>query len=290
MKSGEKLTAAKSARLMRAMRKELGLSQQQVAAELQISQGTLSKMENQLLMPSAHEWLSFCVLAKIPPDSLLTGTLDSLTPVQLISGELSSGFRIPAKFLRDRASKVRAAIPFFRFLELKLGPKKSSEYLRSIKIDPDYFVDLDHELNLLFGLEVARFLSAKGLLTPADISQMTESVALPEVQGRLYANYEAEKTTLPRIQMLISNARFYEGNFDYQLEAASANRIEFSIKPNPHLEVFGVAHDDELGDFLCTYKKSYFTHFADHKKVRLNEVECQFHGAQKCVYQMKMAG
>ncbi len=52
-------------------RKKLGLTQAFVASQIGISQGALSKMERGLLVPSAIQWLEFCRLAKIQPDSFL---------------------------------------------------------------------------------------------------------------------------------------------------------------------------------------------------------------------------
>jgi transcriptional regulator with XRE-family HTH domain len=65
--------ARKLAEIMHQARKEKGLTQQQVAQAMTISQSALSKMENGKLIPSAIEWFDFCRATGIAADSLGSG-------------------------------------------------------------------------------------------------------------------------------------------------------------------------------------------------------------------------
>lgn len=57
-----KLALEDVARVLRLLRKKKRLTQKEVARELQISQGKVSKMENAILEPSATQWMEFCQL------------------------------------------------------------------------------------------------------------------------------------------------------------------------------------------------------------------------------------
>lgn len=69
----EKESAAKSARIIKAIRQERGWTQSELAARLGISQSALSKLEAGKLVPSSLLWFTFCAMAEIQPESLLVG-------------------------------------------------------------------------------------------------------------------------------------------------------------------------------------------------------------------------
>lgn len=73
MNAREKKYVKKIGRLMKVSRKGAHLTQVEVSKKLGIEQGTLSKMENGILMPSAVQWFDFCRIVKIDTDCLLTG-------------------------------------------------------------------------------------------------------------------------------------------------------------------------------------------------------------------------
>jgi hypothetical protein len=47
--------------------------------------------------------------------------------------------------------------------------------------------------------------------------------------------------------------------------------------------------DDILGDFICTFKKHYFTQFMSYRgqnTASVTEKECAFHQGEKCIYHL----
>ncbi len=64
MNSREKSAANYISETMREARIRNGLTQQQLAQALEVAQGTLSKMETGVLIPSAVQWQDFCHLTK----------------------------------------------------------------------------------------------------------------------------------------------------------------------------------------------------------------------------------
>lgn len=67
----KKLSVQDTARTMRAVRKQLKLTQIFVSKKLDVSQGSLSKMETAKAEPSALQWIEFCRMTGIPTDVLL---------------------------------------------------------------------------------------------------------------------------------------------------------------------------------------------------------------------------
>lgn len=68
--SGKKISVSDIAVLMRGARKQLKLTQVFVSKKLNVSQGSLSKMETAKAEPSALQWLEFCRLTGIPADAM----------------------------------------------------------------------------------------------------------------------------------------------------------------------------------------------------------------------------
>jgi DNA-binding XRE family transcriptional regulator len=77
----EKESATKSARIIKTIRTERGWTQSELATRLGISQSALSKLEAGKLVPSSLLWFTFCAMAGIQPESLISGEPQKLTEV-----------------------------------------------------------------------------------------------------------------------------------------------------------------------------------------------------------------
>jgi transcriptional regulator with XRE-family HTH domain len=291
----EQESAITLARIMRAARKQAGMGQQEVAKKLGISQSALSKHENGLLILSAPHWYDFCQITGITPESFLSGCIERNRFSWLEEGSRVGDFKIPKKYASKRGSKVRAMLPFLRYLNACLGEKKEQEYFKTLKIDPDYFVDLDNQLNLEFLLDVSRFLIQQGHLKPGNIDKLVESIGGPSAHGSLHSGYAGIKNRAELLTRLLTNARRYECNFNYAIEDQKPQYIVFSVTPEKHLEAMSYRNDPVLGDFLCQYKQQYFEQFVQYgesnpqKRALITELECHYKGAPKCTYKLKTA-
>jgi hypothetical protein len=292
----EREAAGRIAGLMRAARKRAGLTQVGVSSGLGISQSALSKMESARLIPSAPQWFTFCEIAKISPDSLTLGYIEHNKPASLGRGEVESGFRLPKHFAEFRGSKVRAVMPFILVFKETFGEDKFNHYLDSLKLDPDFFMDLDNQINLNFCLETLRVLVSKGDFKTKDFSRMKKAVVQESVHGGfLYRHYEGAGNPMARMKTIVANARQYECNFRYGIDDDTGNTLVLTIEPEPHLEAFNYRNDPALGNALCAYKQHYFHEVSgccgERKPgLRVREVECHFKGAERCVYELKQTG
>jgi transcriptional regulator with XRE-family HTH domain len=82
--SNKKISVQDTAKVIRAVRKQLKLTQIFVSKKLSVSQGSLSKMETGKAEPSALQWMEFCRMTGIPMDILLRDDfkIASLKPVK----------------------------------------------------------------------------------------------------------------------------------------------------------------------------------------------------------------
>lgn len=285
--------AGKIAALMRAARKKMRLTQVEVSKRLQISQSALSKIESGLLIPSAPQWFEFCEMTGISADSLMSGLIERNRPAVLESGNADLGFKVPKMYLENRGSKVRAMLPFLSYFEEVAGSKKVDEYFARIKMDRDIFTDLDTQISLQFCLDLSRTMIEQGMLKASDFSKLTQSVAQSGTHGSLHRIYDAETNPIQLLSLLLQNAKRYECNFNYQIQEQKSDRMVLSVAPEKHLAGLSYRSDSTLGDFLCQYKKHYFETFATYRGARgatLEEKQCHYHGADSCVYELKLAG
>jgi transcriptional regulator with XRE-family HTH domain len=289
----EQQVSAKLSKIMRAARKRLGLTQVAVARKMGITQGSLSKLESGQLVASAPQWFTFCEFTGISADSLITGYIERNRPAMLrdVSAD-ESGYRIPKRYSTNSGSKVRAMLPFLHFFQQKLGETRLSQFLVSLGLDPDFFVDLDNQLSLNFCVDISKYLIRHGYMKPKHLLDLTSQVAQPRVHGSLHRYYDGSAGATALLQVLTLNSRQYECNFRYQLEAQSRSQLVLSVHPEKHLSEINHGGDDDLGDFLCRYKRSYFERFSSYggsAAVSFSDVECQYHGDDRCVYRAQLA-
>jgi transcriptional regulator with XRE-family HTH domain len=288
----EKVIVRRIARLVRATRKQLGFSQEDVAQRLGIIQSALSRIETGSQMLTAAQWAEFCNFTGVSPDSIVTGYVDLKKSAVLKMDDREGTFRIPRRYSKVRGSKVRAVIPFLRYFESLYGEEGLREYLKARKIDPDFFICLDNQISLNFILDIAEELTNKGALKPNDFTTLTKPVSMPEVHGTLHYLYETKNDAADLLNVLIPNSRYYECNFDYAIEAQARRYVDLSVLPGEHLQATKYRGHPVLGDFLCRYKKHYFeqfTSFGGTEGGRIEELQCHYAGHNKCVYRVNLA-
>lgn len=290
MTPAERIAAKSVSRIMRAARKQLGLTQEEVSRHLGISQSALSKLEHGALIVSAPQWFEFCRLTHIRPESLLTGQIDRLKPAIVSDDPREGTFKLPRRYSLHRGSKVRAMLPFLSFLGEALGEKRTREFFKVHKVDPDFFIDLDNQLSLEFTLDVVRYLVDQRLFRPRDIARVVKPVSHASMHGLLHERYATGTSRSDLLQQIVMNARLYECNFAYRVEDVKRGTVDVSITPERHMSDLSYRDDATLGDFLCQYKKHYFDRFLQYgepgagKALSVEEPECHYRGAERCVY------
>jgi transcriptional regulator with XRE-family HTH domain len=290
----EQKTAEVCAHIMRVTRKSNRITQEDLARDLGISQSALSRMEHGSLIPSAHHWMAFCQITGIATDSIMTGIVDILKPVRLSSPDRVGSFKLPRVYRKDAGSTSRSMLPFVHFMVETMGKDKAKEWMKSRKLDLDYFYNLNHPINLNFCLDISQSLVESGELKPGHLDAITGLVAGEKTHGLLHHQYDACPDASTRLQTLIHHAAYYECNFDYKIEAFTPGYIDMSIKPKEHLAQWDYKDNNQLGDFLCQYKKSYFASFLGYKSPHqpsskvIEEKSCHYHGADRCVYRIPL--
>lgn len=289
--NGTTLSDLKAAKVLRSARKGLGLSKRDVARELGLTVSYVSDLETAVAAPTATDWYHFCELTCISTDSLLVGQIERGGMATLDHDTYGLNFNIPQEYREARGSKVKAMAPFLEFAELHLGPKEFEKYLVSKAFDPDFFVDLDQQVNLRFCMDLSRLLIQQQYLTPESLDALTSLATRSRTQGKFHQLYSDARDDSSLLFEVLSGARGYECNFDYVIEAGDSRSFDFSVRPEAHLAQFNYRDDSTLGDFLCRYKKSYFEKFVGLSvrpthAAQLEELECHYRGAPKCTYRL----
>lgn len=293
MNQRERETAGRTAQIFRAARKRACLTQVEVSKNLGIAQGTLSKLERGLLVPSAQHWFDFCHLTDIPTQSLVTGFIE--TPKKAKVKNLGQGdlqdFKVKPAYMGFAGTKNRSLVPLFQYLKNKISDDQMKTFFQELKTDPDYFIDLDRQINIEFMFDVIAWLVSQGILSLDRLSELVEVVSEPQTHGEFRSKYDRVSHPIKRLAILLENAPYYEVNFNYQVTHVDDRSIEFSMTPGDHLFDFNYQEHPVLGDFLFRYKEEYFKQFLSYKKtdasasevsVRQSEWHCD--GADRCVY------
>lgn len=291
MTSQELEDVKRIARVIRAGRKLIGKDQRAVASLLGVSQAAISKIESEILMPSASQWYKLCQEFKIDPEYCYrTGYIDNCSSVWTASEYIHNRFKIPKKYLTHSRSKVRSVKPFFKFFQSRCGEQKLAEYLENLKIDPDFFLVYDNQLNMKFSLDLICWLIQNRYLKRSDIPVLVQSLNSGEMHGRLHEVYSHISSKKQLIYTLIKNVSKYETNSVYAIVDEMQNSFFLSIAPSLEMKLFD-HKNDTLGDFICDYKKEYIKQFCtyiDSTQVKIHELDCYFKGKEKCLYKITL--
>lgn len=259
--------------IMKAARKFKKFNQADVAQAIGCSQSALSKMEHNLLVPSAPQWFLFSRFTAIPPETLETGIIDRHSLVKFNSDEVSLGFKIPKKYRSHRAEKVREVYPFMRYLEKAKGPDALKDYVTFTGIDSEFFLDFDNLINFQLLADTVQYFVKSGLNTPSQIEELVNYG-----QNDIYWNHygvEWKKLTGTKDVLLefVNEQLFFQTDFQLRVEQ-TGDKVVLNYLPEYHLKQFKDMND-ELMDFLNHYRKYSLQNLI--RRVLGKEIEVEIH-------------
>lgn len=241
--------------LMKAARKFKKFNQADVAQAIGCSQSALSKMEHNLLIPSAPQWFLFARFTSIPPETLETGVIDRQLKVKFNSDEVSLGFKIPKKYRLFRSEKARELYPFLKFLENKMKPPMHQEFIQHTGLDPEFFLDFDNLINFQLFLDTADYFIKLGLSSPSDIRGIVNFG-----QDEIYwDHFGIDWKKLDHIgavlQAFAQEQVFFQADFQIKVEASSG-KVTVSYYPEYHLKQISHHISRQQVEFLNHYREA----------------------------------
>jgi transcriptional regulator with XRE-family HTH domain len=239
--------------IMKAARKFKKYNQAAVAQAIGCSQSALSKMEHNLLIPSAPQWFLFSRFTAIPPESLETGIIDRRAPIKLNSGEVSLGFKIPKRYRTSRAEKVREIYPFLQTLERE-NPTLVKEFISSTGLEPEFFLDFDNLVNFQLMTDMMSYFLKLGRGSTADIRKIVD-LGQNEIYWDHYGVEWKKLTSVDEVlNEYIRNQAYFQADFQMQVEG-SAEELTLTYRPELHLKDQTTQLSEELIQFLNLYRK-----------------------------------
>lgn len=241
--------------LMKAARKFKKFNQADVAQAIGCSQSALSKMEHNLLVPSAPQWFLFARFTSIPPETLETGVIDRHSKVKFNNDQVSLGFKIPKKYRHFRAEKVREIYPFLQFLEKKMTPPLHKEFMLTTGLDPEFFLDFDNLISFQLFLDSIQYFISLGKSSPSDIKGIVNFG-----QNDIYWNhYGVEWKKLEKVSdVLVEFAQeqiFFQTDFQIKVENITG-KTTISYYPEYHLKQMASSASAEVVQFLNHYREA----------------------------------
>ncbi len=287
MNQHEKKEASKFAQVLRAGRKSRDVSQVELSSAIGISQGQLSKLEKGVTVPSAPIWFCVCDKLNIQSESGTLGYIDGLRDVSLSSSNYQGSFKIPKRYSHLQGSMNRTSRPLLAYLLKQAGTKKTEEFIRAQKLDPDYFALLDHPLNVNFNFDVIRHLLSSGLLKAKNISELAALSGSSKMHGAMTREYKKGQSARDLMDTFQKNTRKYSVNWDYGFDFSRKNTVEIVTTPAAHMKEFDM-DEKELGGFISEYTKHFLLSLFEENNIKVDPAAIQIknEGNFKCVYRM----
>lgn len=262
--------------IMKAARKFKKFNQADVAQAIGCSQSALSKMEHNLLVPSAPQWFLFSRFTSIPPETLETGIIDRHSLIKFNSDEVSLGFKIPKKYRSHRAEKVREVYPFMRFLEKVKGPDIKKDYIAYTGIDSEFFLDFDNLINFQLLADTVQYFIKSGLNTPEQIEELV-NFGQDDIYWNHYGvEWKKLATTKDVLLEFVNEQLFFQTDFQLRVEQ-TGDKVVLNYLPEYHLKQFKDMNE-ELMSFLNHYRKFSIQNLI--RRVLHKEIQVEIHQDQ----------
>ena len=218
----EQMAIDHSSRILKCARKIRNIRQTELSGILGIRQGTVSKIENGILLISSYHWFKACRALRVDMATIETGHLNNLTCKTESLPELIKSFKIPPRYRKDQLLTVREIYTILKIFRDNLDSKDWHSLVRQeLKMDADYFVHLDHPistrlLNDLLGL-------IKDKQKTLKVDKLAQKFLLQDSLVTLHAEQIVDSKKL--IQTYVQELNNKHHGFTYSLQK-EINQIE----------------------------------------------------------------
>jgi transcriptional regulator with XRE-family HTH domain len=278
-------TVARIGQLIQATRKHLGMNQTALAPQLGLDQSALSRVESGKQMLTAAQWFMFAGITGISPDAPTYGVIELNQP--------ESAMRLPRRYAFEKHTKVRALLPMLQYARGSLGERGLNSFLSEVKVEPEFFVNLNASINFNFTIDLAETLVKKTKMSIREAELVTRTAGDPTVHGSLHNFYDyIYSDQLALLSALVSRCDDYDSNFKHQVVDESRGQIDVAVTPASHMSEFDYRNRPVLGDFFAHYEKGYFENFSTYggqKAMKVTILESIYKGDSRCLYRMKAA-
>lgn len=244
-------------RILRAIRKYYGINQVPFSELLGISQATLSRVEAGKLELSAHQWVGIVTKYYLDARCLTSGKIEQLEPLHIdIHNEDQVGnFKVDKRYKRLMGSTVRTVYPFVRFMENKIGEKATVEFLKSKKVDPDYFVIQNLPINIKIVEDIFEYLVKRGLISVKKYNEILNTVSVSDAHSYFLSDLRGTSDPDNQFKKLTKFVnKNYEINAKYSFEGDKDCFIK--VRDNDHLADLELSKDFQA--FRSLYNLSHF--------------------------------
>lgn len=183
-----------------------------------------------------------------------------MRPAKLEDSLKEGSFKLPRRYAIQRGSKVRTFLPMIKLFRDKLGEEKLQAYLKSVKLDSDYFVDLDLQLHLDAFLDMGRALINEGVISSQNINELGLLARMPEMHGNLAKIYAEQPNSEAALNAFMQSVPLYSCNYKVSVESPSKGRYTVAVQLAEHLDSKRLIDDEVLGDFLWQHIALYLQH------------------------------
>ncbi len=115
---------------LRAIRFFAGLNQSELSKLLECSQGTISKLENGELEPTAFHLIRLRQVFGVSIDAII----DGLIPYRVIAERFVNSGLLPSRYLRGAATKLKFLYPLVRAFEIRFGTERLFDELARVGV------------------------------------------------------------------------------------------------------------------------------------------------------------
>jgi len=247
--------------ILRAIRKYYGVNQAPFSEVLEVKQGTLSKIEAGQLEISARQWINVCTKYHLDPNIITTGRIEALENIKInpISKKRYGNFKVDSSYQLLMGSTVRTVYPILKFMASKVGTQVTAEFLKSKKIDPDYFIIQNLPINIKIIEDIFNFLNQRALISIGNVKEILTTTRTSEVHGYALSQINTGHDDNKNFQSFTKKiSQLYEDNSTYSFEGDKKCYIRAT--DNETLKALNIG--EEFNQFRSIYNLSHFNNLS----------------------------
>ena len=182
------------------------------------------------------------------------GIIDRHSKVILNDASVSLGYKLPKRYRLNRAQKVREIYPILSYLEKKIDAEAYPELMKSIGVDPEFFLDFDNIISYQFVIDLMNLFSR---LEHDSMKEIQDMVVFG--QDHLYWDgfideWKKFKSVKDLLKAFGHEQPHFQADFTIQIQEMD-HHLRIAFIPENHLYHFLKDVRPETQAFVSSYRK-----------------------------------
>ncbi len=275
-------------KLLKVIRKQYNVHQQQMSSILGLSQSAISKIESGKGALSLVGYTKLCLEFNIPTNAYLLGYIDNMNKVELGNDSFAShSFKINERLTEFPSIAVREIKPFIEYIKDAFGETYLDNTFKDLNTDPLYFYKMDNLISPSFLVDISTKIIEDKKTKLKDVF-CSKTFYLAESHGAVLNSIPRKESLFATLKAFVGVSNLYDCNYKRKVSKKNGSCIQFTMQSTPqfneYIHNWSPRHKKVLDSYYYEFTKGICS-ISDQQDFKMEDISSN---GKECIYQINI--